>query len=64
MRPLASHVIGVADEGDSLRVAVTATNADGTATAVSGATAAIPSCASEQYDGADRHRHRPAELHR
>ena len=39
----ASHVIGVADEGDSLRVAVTATNADGTATAVSGATAAIPS---------------------
>ena len=39
----ASHVIGVADEGDSLRVAVTATNADGTATALGAATATIPS---------------------
>ena len=38
-----SHVIGIADEGNSLRVAVTATNADGTATASGAATAVIPS---------------------
>ncbi len=39
----ASHVIGVADEGDSLRVTVTATNADGTATAAGSATDVVPS---------------------
>ena len=38
-----SYPVGVADEGSELRILITATNADGTATAASAPTAVVPS---------------------